>query len=188
MTDTPQHETEPTHRTGVRRRPAWRLFDENFPTHRSQYLKQTLMATSSMLVVLLLLDLVDQTVLIASLGASTFIVFSMPHRKRSAPRYLIGGYAVGALAGCSLSMLAAWLIEFSFVVPHVVEICCAAFAMGMAFLIMVVTETEHPPAAALAIGFVLNDWDLYSLIVVLAGIVLVTTIKEVIKPQLRDLL
>jgi len=188
MTDSPQHETEPTHRTGLRRRPAWRLFDENFPTHRGQYLKQTLMATSSMLVVLLLLDLVDQTVLIASLGASTFIVFSMPHRKRSAPRYLIGGYAVGTLAGCGLSLLAGWLKDFSFADPHTIEICCAALASGLAFLIMVVTQTEHPPAAALAIGFVLNDWDLYALIVVFAGIVMVTTIKELIKRRLRDLL
>ncbi len=87
------------------KKPAWRLFDDKLREHRGQYLKQTLMATVSMLVVLLLLDLVEQTVLIASLGASTFIVFSMPHTKRAKPRYTIGGYVVGALAGCSASLL-----------------------------------------------------------------------------------
>jgi len=146
------------------------------------------MATLSMMIVLLLLDLVEQTVLIASLGASTFIVFSMPHTKRSAPRYLIGGYAVGIIAGCSLSLVAARLIEFSFADPRVVEVCCAALALGVAFLIMVVTDTEHPPAAALALGFVLNEWDMFALLVVLSGIALITGIKEAIKPKLLDLI
>jgi len=171
-----------------RSRPAWRLFDENFRTHRAQYLGQTLMATLSMMIVLLLLDLVEQTVLIASLGASTFIVFSMPRTKRSAPRYLIGGYVVGIIAGCSLSLVAARLIEFSFADARVVEVCCAALALGVAFFVMVVTDTEHPPAAALALGFVLNEWDIFALLVVLFGIVLITGIKEAIKPRLLDLI
>lgn len=179
---------DPGKRYSLRRRPSWRLFDANFRTHRAQYFKQTLMATLTMMVVLLLLDLVDQTVLIASLGASTFIVFSMPHTKRSEPRYLVGGYVVGTLAGCSLSLMATQLIGLSAADPRIVQICCAALALGLAFLIMVVTDTEHPPAAALALGFVLNDWDLFALIVVMSGIVLITTIKELIKPRLLDLI
>lgn len=170
------------------KKPAWRLFDDKFRRHRGEYLRQTAMATGSMLTVLLLLDLVEQTVLIASLGASTFIVFSMPHTRRAEPRYLIGGYAVGTVAGCSLSLLAGWLIDFSFADPRVVEVCCSAVALGAAFLIMVATNTEHPPAAALALGFVLNDWDLFALVVVLVGIVLITTIKELNKTRLLDLI
>jgi CBS-domain-containing membrane protein len=171
-----------------RSKPAWRLFDEKFPEYRGQYIKQTLMATLSMMGVLLLLDLVEQTVLIASLGASTFIVFSMPHMKRSKPRYLLGGYVVGALCGCSLSVVAATLIDLSIADARIIEVCFAALALGCAFLIMVLTNTEHPPAAALALGFVLNDWDLYALMVVLSGIGLITAIKELIKPRLLDLI
>lgn len=170
------------------RRPAWRLFDEKLKDHRAQYFRQTLMATVTMLLVLLLLDLVKQTVLIASLGASTFIVFSMPHTERSKPRYLIGGYVVGTLAGCTLSLISTRLIDLSFADPRVIQVCCAALALGLAFLIMVVTDTEHPPAAALALGYVLNDWDLFALFVVLAGIALITSIKEMIKPRLLDLI
>jgi len=51
-----------------------------------------------------------------------------------------------------------------------------------------VTDTEHPPAAALALGFVLNEWDMFALLVVLSGIVLITGIKEAIKPKLLDLI
>jgi CBS-domain-containing membrane protein len=171
-----------------KRESGWRLFDAQFREYRAQYFKQTAMATVSMLGVLLLLDLVDQTVLIASLGASTFIVFSMPHTKRSRPRYLVGGYIVGAIAGCSLSLLADRLDNFGLADPRLVHVVCAALALGLAFLIMVVTDTEHPPAAALALGFVLNEWDTFALLVVLCGIVLITAIKESIKSRLRDLI
>jgi CBS-domain-containing membrane protein len=188
MTDSTSGRQEPKRARLRTKRPAWRLFDEKLKVHRAQYLRQTLMATVTMLVVLLLLDVVKQTVLIASLGASTFIVFSRPHAKRSKPRYLIGGYAVGTLAGCALSVISARLIEFSFADPRIIQICCAAFALGLAFLIMVVTDTEHPPAAALALGYVLNEWDLFALFVVLAGIALITSVKELIKPKLLDLI
>lgn len=172
----------------AKRESGWRLFDAQFKDYRAHYFKQTAMATASMLVVLLLLDLVDQTVLIASLGASTFIVFSMPHTKRSRPRYLVGGYCVGAIAGCSLSLLANYLDTFGFADPRLVHVIFAALALGLAFLIMVVTDTEHPPAAALALGFVLNEWNLFALLVVMCGIVLITAIKETIKSRLRDLI
>ena len=175
-------------RSRLTSKPAWRLFDANFREHRGQYLKQTIMATVSMMAVLLLLDMVEQTVLIASLGASTFIVFSMPHKKRSQPRYLIGGYIVGMLAGCCMSLLEGWLVDLDFSDARIVEVCCAAVALGLAFLVMVVTDTEHPPAAALALGFVLNEWDIFSLVVVLAGITLITLIKELNKSRLLDLL
>jgi CBS-domain-containing membrane protein len=53
---------------------------------------------------------------------------------------------------------------------------------------MVVTRTEHPPAAALALGLVLNEWNLLTLGVVLAGVVALSLIKQLILPALLDLI
>ena len=53
---------------------------------------------------------------------------------------------------------------------------------------MVVTRTEHPPAAALALGLVLNEWSLLTLIVVLSGIIGLSIIKQLIMPALLDLI
>ena len=53
---------------------------------------------------------------------------------------------------------------------------------------MVVTRTEHPPAAALALGLVLNEWDLLTLAVVMAGIVALSLIKRLVLPMLLDLI
>ena len=66
------------------RRPL-RLLDEKFLACPGQYLRKCLAATLAMFVILSLLDVVTQTVLIASLGASAFIAFTMPHVASSRP-------------------------------------------------------------------------------------------------------
>jgi CBS-domain-containing membrane protein len=140
------------------------------------------------LLILFVLDTVTQTVLIAALGASTFIAFTMPHTTRSQPRFLIGGYCVGVLVGCTFSVLAASQAVTATLDPHIAGIVFAAAATGVAALVMVVTDTEHPPAAALALGFVLNDWSVVTVGVVLGGIVAIALFKQTGRRFLIDLL
>lgn len=56
-----------------------------------RYVLQCALASMVVLALLLILDAVTQTVLIAALGASTFIAFAVPRSTVSAPRYLVGG-------------------------------------------------------------------------------------------------
>ena len=135
---------------------------------------------------LVILDYVKQTVLIASLGASTFIAFTMPHVRSSKPRYLIGGYIVGTCMGCAGSF-AASVVSLP-IEGLAASVVFGAIAIGCAMLVMVITDTEHPPAAALALGYVLNEWDLLTVIVIFVGIVSTSLIKEIFKSALHDLL
>jgi len=141
-----------------------------------------------MLSALLILDEVQQTALIASLGASSFIAFAMPHIHSSEPRYLLGSYAIGTIIGCSMSLVSGWLSLSGTWEPHALDIVCAALAVGVSIFIMVITDTEHPPAAALALGYVLNDWNLLTMAVVFGGIMLIVIVKQLAKPVLIDLL
>lgn len=137
-------------------------------------------------VLLLVLDAVTQTVLIAALGASAFIAFAVPRSPHSGPRHMIGGYIVGILAGSLMSALKA-LIDVSVVSDHAVMIICGAIAISLAMFTMVVTRTEHPPAAALALGLVLNEWSLLTLFVVLVGVIGLSVVKQIVLPALLDL-
>ena len=74
------------------------------------------------------------------------------------------------------------------VVAHTSLIIFAALATGIAMFIMVMTRTEHPPAAALALGLVLNEWTSLTLLVVVGGIVALSISKQLILPWLMDLL
>ena len=141
-----------------------------------------------MFVLLTVLDAVTQTVLIASLGASAFIAFAVPLSLHSSPRHMIGGYIVGILAGGTMSYLNMSVDVSIPFVENAAMIIFGALATSLAMFVMVVTKTEHPPAAALALGLVLNEWDLLTLGVVMAGIVGLSIFKRMVLPLLMDLL
>ena len=151
-------------------------------------LLQCALASVVVLILLLLLDTVTQTVLIASLGASTFIAFAIPRSQHSEPRYMIGGYLVGILVGSSIGTLNASIYFSDIATAHFAMIVFAALATGLAMLVMVITKTEHAPAAALALGLVLNEWNLLTLFVVMMAIVVLSIFKRLVLPILLDLL
>lgn len=154
----------------------------------SRYLLQCALAGVFVLVLLLILDAVTQTVLIAALGASTFIAFAVPRSLHSDPRHMVGGYLVGIFSGCLMEMLNAAFSIPNLVTAHAIMILFGALAIGLAMFTMVMTKTEHPPAAALALGLVLNEWHLLTLLVVIGGVVALSLFKRLILPILMDLL
>jgi CBS-domain-containing membrane protein len=165
-----------------------KLLDDKFRAHKARYLMQCGLATCVVFAVLFVLDAVTNTTIIASLGASAFIAFALPHSRLSRPRFLIGGYLVGTIVGCACSYLpslplltqlplaSAWLNQVS-----------GAVSVGLTMLLMVITNTEHPPAAGLALGFVLNTWNYWTVVVVLIGIGLLVAVKRLLRPVLVDL-
>jgi CBS-domain-containing membrane protein len=154
----------------------------------NRYLLQCTLASVVVLILLLILDTVTQTVLIAALGASTFIAFAVPRSLQSEPRYMIGGYLVGILVGSSIGTLSASIHYSDIVTAHVAMIVFGALATGLAMFVMVITKTEHPPAAALALGLVLNEWDFLTLVVVIVGVIVLTICKRLVLPILMDLM
>ena len=151
---------------------------EEFRLHWKHYVLQSLFATAAVFVVLYFLSLQD-AVIIASLGASTFIVFAMPDSVTAKPRNVIGGHLVGLFWG--------WVFS---AVPHVAvpaSLGCYALAVGLSIFTMVVTDTEHPPAAGTALGIAITGISTSVLAAVVLGIVLLSLIHRFFKPWLRDL-
>ena len=97
--------------------------------------------------------------IVASLGASSFIIFVTPHTKSSRARCVIGGYFLGAIAGILFSFLHAYVSGFSFSGSAYVLILICAASAAVTALMMITTGFVHPPAAALAIGLAVDrDW------------------------------
>ena len=159
------------------------IFDQRFSGNKLRYFLQCLLATVSAVLVLLVLDTMANKVVMASLGASCFIAFCVPHKKASSPRFMVGGYIVGIAAGT----LCYWLDSMSFLHNHS-DVVFGGLAIGIAMFVMVVTNTEHPPAASLALGLVLGEWQVLTLVVTLVEIVMLCVIKRLLKPILIDLL
>ena len=162
-------------------------FHNQFRLHNfKRYSLQCGLAGLGVLLLLLVLDAVTQTVLIASLGASAFIAFAVPRSLHSDPRHLVGGYVVGLISGVAMSSLYS-LLSLQGSWDHAIMIVFGALAISIAMFTMVVTRTEHPPAAALALGLVLNEWNLLTLVVVLVGVIGLSIIKQIVTPILMDI-
>lgn len=155
--------------------------------HTKRYLLQCGLAGLVVLILLLVLDSVTQTVLIAALGASAFIAFAVPRSLHSDPRHLVGGYLIGMVAGSLMGGLHSALGVSGAAAAHAIVIALGALAISIAMFAMVVTRSEHPPAAALALGLVLNEWDILTLAVILTGVIGLSICKRLILPMLMDL-
>ena len=100
---------------------------------------------------------------------------------------MIGGYIVGMAIGIVMASLNNW-IDPPGSWDHAVMVLFGALAISAAMFVMVTTRTEHPPAASLALGLVLNEWTLATLFVILAGVILLSALKRLILPMLLDLI
>ena len=151
---------------------------EEFRLYWKHYVLQSLFATVAVFVVLYFLSL-QNAVIIASIGATAFIVFTMPDYVTAQPRNVIGGHLVGLFWGFVFSLI-----------PHAAtfeDLVCYSLAVGLSIFTMVVTDTEHPPAAGTALGVAITGMSPSVLVAVILSIVLLSLMHRVFKPYLRDL-
>ena len=138
---------------------------------------------------LLFLDVESHPAVLGSLGASSFIAFAMPEAQVSRPRFLIGGYIVGIIVGTVFFFLSQFLLSANLDISEDVALpMLAAAAVGFSIFVMVVFDLEHPPASGLALGLVINEWSIRTLVVVLCGIMLLSGLKSILRPMLKNLL
>lgn len=171
----------------VRQAYEW-LVDEQARSNLKPFILQSVMATLAILVILLFLDVIEHTALIATLGSSTFLVFTRPSAYSAHARPLIGGYIIGLGVGALfyyLSLFPGWLsLPLS---EHTVYIIYAALAVGLAIFLMVITDTEHPPAAGAALGLVLNTWGFKTLMFMLAAVLSLAVLRRALQRFMVDL-
>ena len=74
-----------------------------------------------------------------------------------------------------------------FVQGEIISSLIYAMAVGMSFFIMVVTDTEHPPGSATALGIVIGSFSWAIAITVVASAVILSIIHISFKKYLRDL-
>ncbi|NQT85842.1 HPP family protein [bacterium] len=161
-----------------------RLLDPAFREHLFPALRQCGLTTVVLMICLALFNVLEHTTLMASLGATAFILFTMPHRRSSRARYV-----VGILVGMAFGALYHWLEPTDNpAVAHLEAGVFGAIAVGASIFIMAITDTEDPPAAAVALGIVIGPWQpllAIALILAVAGLVV---LRNALRPRMRDLL
>jgi len=163
--------------------------DPKFRKYPLRFAGQCALVSLVIVGVLYVLDGVANAAVVGALGATSFIAFAMPHYRVSKSVYLIGGYLVGVTVGivCYWGNELAQSAELP-VGADTLLIVFAALSTGMAIFFMVILNFEHPPAAGVALGLVLNRCSWVSVGIVIGGVLLLTAVRRLLKPKLIDLL
>ena len=169
------------------------LYNVGFFRLARKYLLQSILAAGAMLAVLTLVDSIADAALAAGLASSVFIVAMTPGARRADLRHLIGGHLLGLAVG----VLVALILFHSLLPPLVlgpdgvsnwwVNII-AALAVGVVILMMAITDTDHPPAAATTLGFALRDLDWTLVLLFAAAVLALAGLKLLMRRWLSDLI
>jgi CBS domain-containing membrane protein len=154
-----------------------------FQSDWKHYVFQSLLATAVVFFVLMTLSIDNEAVIIASIGATAFIVFAMPNNVTARPRAIIGGQLAALLCGLTIS-----LVPKPLFVNHVIAVMFwYALAVGLTMFIMVVLDIEHPPAAATAMGVLITGFSWHVVLTVIVSAVLLALIHVIFRRYLKDL-
>jgi len=166
-----------------------RFLDPRSAKNPFSYVLQCGLVGACVLILLALLDVKRDGAVIACLGASAFIAFAMPQKRTAAPRILIGGYVMALVAAflCSRAAVLPFVPDPYAAVGGPVYALLAGLTVALAVIWMSITNTEHPPAAGLALGLFISGCAPRPVIVAMAGICVLSAAKAVLKPYLKDL-
>jgi CBS-domain-containing membrane protein len=162
------------------------IIDQHFKKNPGPYIIQSLLAFLVLFIILLFVENLTQVAIVAAVGASTFIVFSMPHSITARPRRLIGGHVMGLVSGSiCYFILGQGVIELYD--PMLTTLLIYALAIALAMFLMAATNTEHPPAAATSLGLLAAGWSWSVILFVILFAVLLSVIHRLLRRYLVDL-
>ncbi len=136
-----------------------------------------------------------KTAIVVGIASSAFTIFVVPNSVAATPRKVIGGHLLAALIGTIIALLlqSPFLIEIVLEKRYILDMA-AALSVGVGIFVMVVTNTEHPPAAGTSLGLVIQccqssvgvDWSSISFILVSA--LLLSIVRIALRDRMVNLL
>ena len=158
-------------------------FSLDFKTYWKNYVFQSLAAAATVFVLLLLVSIQKKPVIIASVAATTFIVFAMPGYITARAGNIIGGHVIGMLCGFVIPAIPLHYLMS----PRVSVSLLFALAVGVSIFIMVITDTEHPPAAGTALGVAIAGFSVKITVTILVCVTILGAVHYFFRDKLRDL-
>ncbi|MQG22270.1 MAG: HPP family protein [SAR202 cluster bacterium] len=166
------------------------ILDQYFHSRWAHYTFQCLLAALSLLVILLVGDTLLQIAIVVGVASSAFTIFVVPNSVAATPRKVIGGHLVAGVIGSIISLtldLQMFSAYESVSARYILDIA-AALSVGVGIFFMVVTNTEHPPAAGTSLGLVIHGFEWTSVVFILSSAILLSIIRLILRNRMINLL
>ena len=166
----------------------WVWLDPGFSGAPLRFAVQAVVAALVMLAILTFVHSLSSAAIAAGLASSVVGIFINPSNPTAKIRSVVGGHFVALVLGAAFSaILFLAPVEIYLTDRALFMNLALATAVGLAMLLMAITNTEHPPAAGTAIGMATREFDILIFLSIIGAVVLLAMLKLVLRPHLRDL-
>ena len=166
----------------------WVWLDPGFAGAPLRFVLQATLAAAVMLVVLAFVHSLSSAAIAAGLASSVVGIFIGPSNRTARIRAVVGGHAVALVLGSIFSAILFLAPVESFLSDRrILFDLSLATAVGLAMLLMAITNSEHPPAAGTALGMASREFDILIFFSIIGAVILLAVMKLAIRPHLRDL-
>ncbi len=154
------------------------FLSKKFKERWFNYLWQSAAAGLLTFVVLYVFFEIIALIILAGVGSTFFTIFALPGNRTADNRNIIGSYLICIVVGLSCTYIASPSLS-------------GGVAIGLSAFLMVVTDTEHPPAAGVALGLsmarILDD-AYGGAVFSITGAILAVILRNILRPWLKDLI
>lgn len=130
------------------------LIDPSFHGRSGSYVFQSTLAALALAAILLVETGFSNAAINASIASSVFLVFVVPHSVASSTRRVVGGHIVGVLVGVAAYGILTLILDDPAEMSRQSFAIAGAASVGVAILLMALTNTEHPPSAGTTLSLV----------------------------------
>lgn len=128
-----------------------------------------------------------------ALSSSSYIVFVTPKSVTAEPRRIVGGYIVGIMCGLVVHIILMmvrkhWMAQsdHAHLSDHLFW-ASAAITVGLAMILMIIMNAEHPPAVGVSLVLVLDIQHYHIIVIILAAAFALAVIKMILDPWMMNL-
>ena len=165
---------------------SFHFVNPNIKGHWARYVGQAVLAVLAMLAVLLFIDSVADAALVAGLGSTVVTAFLHPHAPSGRLRAIIGGHLCGLIVGSVLAVIFINAELFANTMAYT-DVLIMGISVGLTILAMGLTDTEHPPAAGIAISMAARPWDLNVFMYILIAVLILALIRFIFKRVIKEI-
>ena len=153
-------------------------FYKKFKRQWKNYVFQITIATLSIFIAILFIKM-QNAVMVASLGATTFIVFIIPTNFTANGRNVVGGHIIGISVGMLFALIP--------VSSPITSIIIFSLTVGTSMFLMAITNMGHPLACATALEIVSAGYTFSMIFAFITGVIILSSLHHILKPKLKDL-
>tara|TARA_S200000501_G_scaffold156844_1_gene148024 strand:- start:228 stop:758 length:531 start_codon:yes stop_codon:yes gene_type:complete len=163
------------------------LIDPVFFKKRSRYVFQSFLASTALLLVLIIGDNFAQGAIIAGIAGTTALISFAPHSYAANTRRVVGGHFLSILVGSfSIFLLSLFSIDYNSASELIIYLN-SSICIGILIILMGALNCEHAPAAGCLLGLTYGGVDVNSIAFIISSAIVLSIIRILLLKWIKNL-